>query len=71
MKKYVIVAPSFVPNSGGIKVLHRLCHVLNEAGQEAYIWPMLANDRAKFNLNPNYNTAIADTKILKTNPIVV
>lgn len=37
MKKYIITAPSFVPNSGGIIVLHRLCHLLNEAGQEDHL----------------------------------
>lgn len=34
---YYIVAPSFRQNSGGVRVLHYLCHALNEAGFEAYI----------------------------------
>lgn len=37
MKPYVIVTPKWNRFSGGITVLHRLCHELNEAGQEAYI----------------------------------
>ena len=34
---YYIVAPSFRQNSGGVRVLHYLCHALNEIGLEAYI----------------------------------
>lgn len=34
---YYIVAPGFRQNSCGIRVLHYLCHALNEAGFEAYI----------------------------------
>jgi GT2 family glycosyltransferase/Flp pilus assembly protein TadD len=71
MNKYVIAAPSFVPNSGGIIVLHRLCHLLNEVGQEAYIWPLLTSNKKNFNLNPDYKTTIADPNLLKEDPIIV
>lgn len=37
MRPYVIVAPAFAHVCGGIKVLHRLCHLLNERGLDAYI----------------------------------
>lgn len=37
MKPYVIVAPDFAHVCAGIKVLHRLCHLLNEKGCTAYI----------------------------------
>jgi len=38
-KKFVIFAPSYAPDSGGIGVLHRLCHLLNENGYEASLYP--------------------------------
>jgi len=36
-RPYLIVAPGFAHQSGGIKVLHRLCHLLNQRGFTAYI----------------------------------
>jgi hypothetical protein len=36
--KYIIYAPSYDENSGGAIVLHFLCHLLNELGEEAYLW---------------------------------
>ena len=38
-KKYIIMAPSYNENSGGIVVLHKLCHLLNNIGYEAYLIP--------------------------------
>lgn len=38
-QKFVIYSHSFNINSGGIIVLHQLCHLLNENGYEAYLWP--------------------------------
>lgn len=38
-KKYLIMAPSYDEKSGGKVVLHKLCHLLNELGYEAYIVP--------------------------------
>lgn len=37
MRPYVIVSPDFTTVCGGIKVLHRLCHILNSKGYDAYI----------------------------------
>lgn len=37
--KYVIYAPPYDENSGGPIVLHRLCHLINECGGEAYLHP--------------------------------
>jgi hypothetical protein len=37
--KFIIFAPSYSPDSGGIAVLHRLCHMLNENGYEATLYP--------------------------------
>ena len=39
MKKFVISAPSWFPSSGGITVLHKFVHVLNELGYDAYLAP--------------------------------
>ena len=33
--RYVIVAPSFDENGGGVIALHYLCHMLNESGVDA------------------------------------
>ncbi len=37
MKPYIIITPDFAHVCAGIKVLHRLCHLLNERGLTAYI----------------------------------
>lgn len=34
---YYIVAPKYVRSSAGIKVLHLLCHALNQLGEQAYL----------------------------------
>lgn len=34
---FYIFAPNYRDSSGGIRVLHYLCHILNEIGEEAYI----------------------------------
>lgn len=39
MKKFVISAPTWFPQSGGITVLHKLAHSLNELGYDAYLAP--------------------------------
>jgi hypothetical protein len=38
-KKFLIFSPSYRETSGGIVVLHKLCHLLNEIGFEAYVCP--------------------------------
>lgn len=39
MKKFVVSAPSWFPASGGITILHKLVHTLNDLGYEAYLAP--------------------------------
>jgi hypothetical protein len=51
--KYIIWAYDYSHASAGPKTLHRLCHELNEAGQEAYIGPGWAT-------NPEWNTPTWD-----------
>jgi len=38
-RPFVIYADDFNENIGGQIALHRLCHLLNEGGYEAYLWP--------------------------------
>ena len=40
---YLIVTPDYRRNSGGIRVLHKLAHLLNEAGQTAYVYCKKSN----------------------------
>ena len=40
-RKYLIVAPTYDENIGGHVVLHKLCHLLNERGVEAYLLPYI------------------------------
>ena len=50
--KYLIWSYDYRHDSGGPKVLHRLCHELNEAGQEAYVGWLVTN--------PDWNTPFHD-----------
>jgi hypothetical protein len=38
---YIIFAPDYDENSGGIIALHKLCHHLNECGESASLWPSI------------------------------
>lgn len=50
MKKILIVAPSYSANNGGSIVLHKLCHIINCLGREAYLFPFVDNfELNKFN----------------------
>jgi hypothetical protein len=40
MKKFLISTHGFDMGIGGLKVLHKLCHLLNERGQDAYLIPL-------------------------------
>ena len=51
--KYLIWSFDYSHASAGPKALHRLCHELNEAGQEAYIGPSWAT-------HPDWNTPVWD-----------
>lgn len=49
-KRYLICAPSYSQNNGGAIVLHKLCHLINELGREAFIIPIVENlEINKFN----------------------
>lgn len=39
--KYIVYAPPYDENGGGAIALHRLCHLINDCGGEAYLHPFL------------------------------
>lgn len=39
--KYIINAPPYHEDSGGIIALHRLCDLINQSGGEAYLYPLV------------------------------
>lgn len=39
LKKFIVYAPGYSENNGGAIVLHKLCHLLNQEGYEAYLYP--------------------------------
>lgn len=41
--KFLICTPSYSQNNGGAIVLHKLCHLINDLGQEAYLFPIVEN----------------------------
>lgn len=43
LTKYLIFAPPFDENVGGVVCLHKLCHTINDAGGEAYLAPYFDN----------------------------
>lgn len=47
---YIIVAPDYKESSAGIQALHRLCHLLNEAGQQAWM--------KSSEVHPEWNTPV-------------
>jgi hypothetical protein len=72
MSKIIIAAPSYNPSIGGGIVLHKLCHILNELGYDAYLYPTLKLNSQidHFILNENYLTKIAES-IDPENDIVI
>lgn len=56
MKDYLIYSYDYRHNCGGVRVLHRLCHCLNEAGYKAYL--LLSSTS-----NPDWNTPVATPEI--------
>jgi hypothetical protein len=62
MSKIIIASPSYNPSIGGAIVLHKLCHILNIIGYDAYLFPTLKlnGQTDHFILNENYSTKIAE-----------
>lgn len=62
MKPFIIYTYDFDPGIGGIKVMHKLCHLLNENGYPSYLMPIYIRDT--FNVYANYNTPLITDEIL-------
>lgn len=62
MKKFVISTHGFDMGIGGLKVLHKLCHLLNENGYDAYLIPLDFNQ--SFAIYEGYNTKMVTQEIL-------
>lgn len=65
--RYIIYAPPYDEKSGGITVLHKLCHELRQLGEEVYLYPMFSVHQQ--NTNPEWNTSF--TTLLRKNDIVI
>lgn len=61
---YYIIAPRYVRTSGGVRVLYRLCDLINKAGGSAFIflWPGFNHDLASspMDVAPFLNQKIVD-----------
>jgi hypothetical protein len=62
MKPIVIYTYDYSPGVGGIKVMHKLCDMLNANGCESYLMPIVMND--EFLVCSDYNTPIITQEIL-------
>lgn len=65
----VIWAPRFDIGSGGCLVLHKLCHMLREKGENAYLW--IAGGLSSGATNPRFNTPLANGIIDTKNSVVI
>lgn len=63
MKKFIISTHGFDMGIGGLKVLHKLCHLLNEAGHDAYVVPV--NFQQPFSVYEKYNVKMVTQEILE------
>ena len=62
MKKFVISTHGFDMGIGGLKVLHKLCHLLNERGHDAYLIPL--DFSHPFSVYEGYNTKMVTQDIM-------
>lgn len=81
---YVIVAPSYNDNSGGIGFLHRLAHELVMIGERAVLWPIHASPNSfisdilgrklrkiRYTMMPDTTAGLASSADIRRNPIVI
>jgi hypothetical protein len=62
MKPFVIYTYDYSPGVGGIKVMHKLCDMLNANGSEAYLMPIHIRD--DFYTCSDYNTPLITQEVL-------
>lgn len=83
-RNYIIYAPGYNENVGGIIFLHELVHTLNQMGERAFLWPAAPiykrGRRARlkqvfrkppYPLSPHLNTPVARRRDLTSSSIVV
>lgn len=79
---FYIFAPDYRDSSGGIRVLHYLCHILNEMGEEAYIVnakvssprliaPLLTYTKYRNHFISGQTPAVIYPEVVSTNPLNV
>lgn len=61
-KKFLISTHGFDMGIGGLKVLHKLCHMLNERGEDAYLIPV--NFNQPFNVYDKYNVKMVTQEVM-------
>lgn len=70
--KFIVFSPSYDPNIGGVIVLHKLCHLLNDLGHQAELYPFFStvnNKSATSRLFRKIKNFLRRTfKKYKTNP---
>lgn len=70
MKKFLISTHGFDMGIGGLKVLHKLCHLLNERGHDAYLIPLHFD--WPFTVYEGYNVKMVTQEILDNlNDVIV
>ena len=67
MKPFVIYTYDYDPGIGGVKVMHKLCDMLNANGAKAYLMPIHAGDN--FHVCSDYNTPLITQEIQKISVI--
>jgi hypothetical protein len=72
MNQIIIASPPYNPSIGGVVVLHKLCHILNELGYNSSLIPTqkLAGGLYQIALNPEYNTKLT-TEIIPDEDIII
>ena len=61
-KPFIIYTYDYSPGVGGIKVMHKLCDILNNMGYEAYLMPI--HIREDFYVCDDYNTPLITQEVL-------
>lgn len=69
-KKFLISTHGFDMGIGGLKALHKLCHLLNQEGEDAYLIPV--NFNHPFGVYDKYNVKMVTQEVLDNlNDVIV